>query len=147
MAKRKEAICDSYCKGCVFNGYFNGKSLTVCEYFLRTGQLRPCPAGTGCTVKQTGNKKQLWRHQGDATWKNAGKKLSEGKPARRSKRAKKQKPPRTVYHRSCPNCGTEFDTTNKHKIYCCRRCTDQVRNRRHYAREKAQKEGQCGKEK
>lgn len=136
MAKRKEAICDSYCKGCVFCGYFNGQTLYVCEYFLRTGQLRPCPAGTGCTVKQKGSRKQLWRHQGDASWKNAGNQPRKEKPP---KPAKQPKPPKPVYHRNCMNCSTEFDTTDPRKLYCCRKCTNQARSRRQYQREKAKK--------
>ena len=63
------SVCDRFCNGCVFKGYFNGQNLSLCEYFLRTGHRRPCPAGTGCTVKQTGSRRSKWAYQGDVTWK------------------------------------------------------------------------------
>lgn len=48
------------CEGCrfAFAGY--GVDLYGCEYFLITGQRRPCPAGKGCTVKR---KAQTTKHE------------------------------------------------------------------------------------
>lgn len=41
------------CDGCFF---FEGRWETskCCNYFLLTGQRRPCPAGAGCTVRKDG---------------------------------------------------------------------------------------------
>lgn len=44
-----QSICDSSCRGCKYYGIF----LNCCEYMLQTEQLRPCPAGKGCTVRTT----------------------------------------------------------------------------------------------
>lgn len=41
---------DKHCKGCIYRcNLYN--YLYCCDYFLRTGKRRPCPAGQGCTVK------------------------------------------------------------------------------------------------
>jgi endogenous inhibitor of DNA gyrase (YacG/DUF329 family) len=85
-------------------------NLRVCEYFFCTGKRRPCPAGTGCTVKKTGKKKTNWRYEADRTWEIK----------------KKQEKEPVVYHRACPTCGTEFDTTSKNKVYCCKKCKDKA---------------------
>lgn len=43
------------CEGCF---YFGGRWETVkcCNYFLITGQRRPCPAGKGCIVRCDGGR-------------------------------------------------------------------------------------------
>jgi hypothetical protein len=43
---------------------------------------------------------------------------------------------RKVFHRSCKECGTEFDTTNGRKIFCCRECAFKSKQRDRYRREK-----------
>lgn len=111
--QQRSGVCDKFCNGCVFLGYGNGET-KLCEYLLRTDQRRPCPAGTGCTVKQTGKKKTTWRHEADRTWK-----------------IKKKK---EVYHRVCPCCGTEFDTTDSRKIFCTKSCNTRNAQRNHYKR-------------
>jgi hypothetical protein len=103
MAK---GLCDSFCKGCIYNGYGVSDTVTICTYFLTTDNRRPCPAGSGCTVKQTGRKKGKWEQEKDESWKQREKTISK-----------------EVLHRVCPCCGTEFDTNNKRKIYCSRKCT------------------------
>ena len=80
LALQRPSVCDSFCDGCVFLAWANG-SLRVCEYFFHTGQRRPCPAGTGCTVKQKGRKKTAWRYEADRTWKNKEKRQKEKKLA------------------------------------------------------------------
>lgn len=58
--KYRKGICNSFCKGCVYNQYASGVESTLCTYYLETGIRRPCPAGTGCTVKRTGRRKGDW---------------------------------------------------------------------------------------
>lgn len=41
---------DDYCTGCVYQG--RAGSRLICEYLLRTGHMRPCPPGEGCTAKK-----------------------------------------------------------------------------------------------
>ena len=50
-----EAICTpTHCGDCIhYDAY-----LSLCDYFQHTGQRRRCPAGKGCTRKQTGRKKK-----------------------------------------------------------------------------------------
>ena len=47
----KEKICDSWCENCVYCHKQSGYR-KACDYILATGKVRPCPAGTGCTVKK-----------------------------------------------------------------------------------------------
>ncbi len=52
----EQKICDGYCKDCVyFSMVYN--DLKYCTYFFYTDERRPCPAGTGCTVKVKRKKK------------------------------------------------------------------------------------------
>lgn len=37
-----------------------------------------------------------------------------------------RKPPQTRYQRTCPVCGSEFETPYKVKRYCCQHCADIV---------------------
>lgn len=37
------------CGDCQYRGKVGG--MPCCDYFLRTGNRRPCPPGEGCTVK------------------------------------------------------------------------------------------------
>lgn len=37
------------CSNCFYRG--KAGSLPCCDFFLKTGQRRPCPGGEGCTVK------------------------------------------------------------------------------------------------
>lgn len=41
---------------CVYHGKCAG--MICCNYLLRTGHMRPCPAGDGCTVKVGYRKRQ-----------------------------------------------------------------------------------------
>ena len=106
--KRRKGVCNSYCNGCIYLGYATG-DMKLCEYMLKTDKRRPCPAGTGCTVKQTGDRKLPWRAEADETWK-----VNQKKPKKRKHKE--------VYHKKCPVCGKIFETTKIHKIYCCEDC-------------------------
>lgn len=41
-------ICDIWCEGC---NYLPKVGTICCDYLMTTGHRRPCPAGTGCTVR------------------------------------------------------------------------------------------------
>lgn len=109
-------VCDKFCKGCAF---YEPYSVT-CNYFLKTGQLRPCPAGTGCTVKDTGKKKIRWKHENDRTWKN------------------RQKREKQVLHKVCPCCGSSFETENPRMVYCSNRCKNSVAQKSLLQRQKTE---------
>lgn len=47
-----EKIDNQGCEGCSYSGY-NPTLGLICEYILCTGKMRPCPAGSGCTVRTT----------------------------------------------------------------------------------------------
>ena len=47
----EEKICDGYCRGCAFYGsWYEGNE--HCNYYLLTGNRRPCDPGEGCTVRK-----------------------------------------------------------------------------------------------
>lgn len=61
--RRNRAVVDPSCRGCVYAGYLCSQSAykgrpDFCSYILTTGHSRPCPAGAGCTVRQTGGRKR-----------------------------------------------------------------------------------------
>ena len=53
MRKKKIKLCNEYCKGC----FHYAENINACLFILDIGKCRPCPAGTGCCVKQEGNRK------------------------------------------------------------------------------------------
>lgn len=105
----------------MFLGYADS-NLKLCEYMLKTDQRRPCPAGTGCTVKQVGDRKLPWRAEADETWKA------------KQQRPKKPKQ-KEVYHKQCPVCGKIFETTKSHKLYCCQDCAIKGKTQKDVARQ------------
>lgn len=159
----KKSICDSYCDGCIFKGILQS-DLRVCNYFLATKIRRPCPAGKGCTVKQTGKKKYGWALEYDATWeqKKREPRIKPGKAVfhrecaycgkkfdtvdsrkifcsadcRYWRKLERQRDKNPVYHRECKECGTEFDTTNPKKIFCCRECAFKHKQRERYRKKR-----------
>ncbi len=52
----KESVCDKFCEDCIYRSCLTDY-LKYCTYFFTTEQRRPCPAGTGCTVKVKRKKK------------------------------------------------------------------------------------------
>lgn len=106
MAKKK-GLCDSFCKGCVYEVYATHEQ-KMCNYYIATGIRRPCPAGTGCTVKKTGKKVGKWELDKVESYKRRKEKTKE------------------VLHRVCPYCGTAFDTEYTTKIYCSKKCVNKV---------------------
>ena len=129
MAKHN-GVCDRFCKGCVYNGYFNSRELSICEYYFVTNERRPCPAGTGCTVKKTGKKISRWEYEKENTWE------------KRKQKIQSQPKEKVVYHRVCAcGCGKEFDTTNKRQIYFSKKCKMRVAQKAWIQRRKANKGG------
>ena len=116
-------ICDRHCKGCVYLSYLNNSHYLYCSYILKTGKRRPCPAGTGCTVKQTGSKVNAWAYPTEQQEKPK----AAPKPRRRAK---------IVRHLVCPSCGKEFDTTSSIKIFCSFECKERERKRAYHKRKK-----------
>lgn len=43
---------ETYCKGCFYHNTHNDAYL--CNYILKTGHSRGCPAGEGCTMRDRG---------------------------------------------------------------------------------------------
>ena len=71
-------LCDSYCDGCVFSQRENGAGgMRLCTYYFVTDIRRPCPAGQGCTVKQTGKKVKKWSYEHQHGWDTAHKKAAK----------------------------------------------------------------------
>ena len=162
--KRRKGVCNSYCNGCIYLGYATG-DMKLCEYMLRTDKRRPCPAGTGCTVKQKGERKTRWELEKEEGWKvrmqrekktapvkevfrrvcpvcgksfitTDGKKIYCCDDCRYRNKAAKAAEKRKVFHRFCKECGTEFDTTNGRKVFCCRECAFKYKQRERYRKGK-----------
>lgn len=53
---REEEIktVDSSCHGCKYLAYLGGGGGPWCDYIGEHNRPRPCPAGKGCTVRETG---------------------------------------------------------------------------------------------
>lgn len=106
--------CDRYCAKCIYStgGADWGH---ICNYYLETGKRRPCPPGTGCTVKSTGKKIRYLEQIRDIEW---SKRMLEAKKA-------KAVPNKKI----CKECGLEFETVYKKQSFCCTRCKDRFHNR------------------
>lgn len=119
MAK---GLCDHYCIGCLYNIITCGGTCSICTYYLDTGNRRPCPAGTGCTVKQTGRRNGAWRHKNDHTW---AERMYEAKMAK------------AVLRKSvCKHCGAEFETVVNTQVYCTKRCRYRAAQRTYLDKQK-----------
>lgn len=44
------------CANCFYHGKCDG--MICCNYLFKTGHMRPCPPGNGCTVKVAYRKRQ-----------------------------------------------------------------------------------------
>lgn len=61
----EQKACDKFCHDCwYYRMIFH--DLKYCSYFFDTDKRRPCPAGTGCTVKVKRKKKTRgeWNEKG-----------------------------------------------------------------------------------
>lgn len=113
-------VCDQYCKDCVYSNLATGEDILLCAYYLKTNIRRPCPAGTGCTVKKTGKKSGAWSDERKRSW---AKKMAEARKAKK-----------VVRNLVCPCCGTEFEATDLHTKYCSTRCKNRMSQRAAYMR-------------
>ena len=140
------SVCDNYCKGCIYSGKSQG--LPCCRYVFVEDKLRPCPAGTGCTVKLTN--------------KDVKRRNDEERKAKEIQRMKLQAELREQKHREhlakklaeqeekrkpCKNCGKIFLPNKDHRDHCCDECayqyhlkTENERSRKRYAAMRAAKE-------
>lgn len=140
------SVCDSYCKGCIYSGKSQG--LPCCRYVFVEDKLRPCPAGTGCTVKLTN--------------KDVKRRNDEERKAKEIQRMKLQAELREQKHREylakkqaeqeerrkpCKHCGKIFLPNKDHRDHCSSECayqyhliTENERSRKRYAAMRAAKE-------
>lgn len=105
----------NYCNGCIYASSM-GDGYIICNYFLQTSIRRPCPAGEGCTVKQTGKKLRQRQDENNAT--------------RKKEKEKMPKPPKVPKAKSvrtvtlvCRFCGASFQTTDSRRHYCSDDCS------------------------
>lgn len=117
--------CDKYCKGCVYCQLACGDTMFCCTYYLKTSIRRPCPAGTGCTVKRVGKAKGAWEYQNEAKWQKA--KLERERARDKARREKKKE--NGMYIAVCPICGAEFQTHDHRKLYCSKACSTRAKTR------------------
>jgi hypothetical protein len=129
-----DGVCDSYCKGCVFNQNCSGDFVTLCVYYLVTNVRRPCPAGQGCTVKQTGRKLNKWGYENNVKWKEADNYRKQLR-AEHLEQIRKERHMKNLRTATCAECGKEFYTDNPRRIYCSDRCKCRVESRKRYRRQ------------
>ena len=55
-SKREHIASRTYCRGCIH--LTTVADWPCCNYLINTDQRRPCPAGDGCTVKETKKRKR-----------------------------------------------------------------------------------------
>lgn len=51
MSDTQSTIDMRPCKGCIYLGWANG--VRCCDFLVRVGHSRGCPAGKGCKAKKT----------------------------------------------------------------------------------------------
>ena len=128
------SVCDSYCKGCIYKGIINGVT-PWCKYVFMEDKLRPCPAGTGCTVKMTARDLKLLKakEKKPLTEEQRRKQAEYTKAYRERKRAEKakewheKKKEREIEKRTriCKHCGKAFVLCGEHRRFCCDECARQ----------------------
>lgn len=118
-----EKICDEYCLDCKF---FGGPAEfeCCCNYFLTTDKRRPCPPGTGCTVKIKRKNKR---------------KFGKNSIINRKEKPQKTKKEKEPVIKRCPVCGKEFLLNRPNKKYCDYECYRIANNREHCEKVKVNK--------
>lgn len=120
----EEKVCDRYCAKCIYSTGCDSWTY-ICNYYLETGNRRPCPPGTGCTVKSTGKKIRYLEQMRDIEW------------SKRMLAARKAKQAKAVPHKKiCKECGLEFEAVYKKQIFCCQKCKNRFHNRANRKRNK-----------
>ena len=139
------SICDSYCRGCIYSGKSQG--LPCCQYVFMEDKLRPCPAGTGCTVRITN---QEVRRRNEEERKAIAVERMKLQAALREQKhreylAKKQAE-QEEKRKPCKNCGKIFLPNKEHRDHCCNECayqyhlkTENERSRKRWAAMQAAK--------
>lgn len=120
-------LCDDFCHDCAFRGDLNGYG-TCCNFLLITGVMRPCPAGSGCTVKKRGRRLSAWNYEDAQKWNNSASKPIDLKNKK-------------FWERTCQECGAQFYAYNPKQVFCSKKCNDRAQQRRYYAKKK-QREGE-----
>ena len=125
------SVCDSYCKNCIYVGKASWHTL-CCRYVFVEDKLRPCPAGTGCTVKMTDQ--EVKRRAAAAKKANDIERKAIIAQKKRENYAKK----RAERRKFCRYCGKEFMPTKERHFFCCSECatkyTDENNRRRNHER-------------
>ena len=118
-------VCDSYCKGCIYVGKI-GSGALCCRYIFVSDKLRPCPPGTGCTVKLTN--KDVKRRNEEERKAIAVERMKLQAALREQKHreylAKKQAA-QEEKRKPCKHCGTVFVPSKEHRDFCCSECAYQ----------------------
>ena len=138
-------VCDSYCKGCIYVGKVSQLYL-CCRYVFVEDKLRPCPAGTGCTVKQTN--KEIKRKAEDAKKALAVERMKQRAEEQRL-RAERKEAERLSKLRPCKHCGKIFLPNKDHREHCSFECayqyhliTENERSKRRWAERREKANGQ-----
>lgn len=138
-----QSICDSSCRGCKYYGIF----LNCCEYMIQTGNLRPCPAGKGCTVRTTKRGRTMAQQIDADAYSYLARKEKEdrlsvelrqsdlegvsygqwksGQPVAEVIPEEASEEPR---ERVCLWCGKSLEGMSKRAMYCCKTCRDSAYN-------------------
>lgn len=141
-----QSLCDSSCRGCIYFGTF----LRSCEYMIQTGNLRPCPAGKGCTVRTTKRGRRTMAQAIDAdaysylARKEAQDKITAdmqkcgqdgagvhyGKWKAAQPEPQPQPQDKAAGVKLCLRCGKPIIGRAKNAKYCCDECRDAVYSER-----------------
>lgn len=128
-------LCDSYCNKCVYASGVNGFAhYTVCNYYLITGIRRPCQAGDGCIVKQTGKKVSRWSYENNNAWETVKRNAKKRRDDEYQEKLKQLRRALRMTTKVCAECGQEFKTEIDKQIYCCVKCKNRAKSRMQYRR-------------
>lgn len=132
--KIKRNVCDEFCDGCVYKSTLMDFP-RCCNYLLATGKVRPCPAGTGCTVKLHGKKRTRQRLD-DEEWE----KLKKERKKKYSKEYWEKKKSERMQTMTCPLCGEQFETSDTRRRYCSKECSEKAKEMQYAEYERIRKE-------
>ena len=130
------SICDEYCDGCIYSQREGGSvGLRICTYYLVTDIRRPCPAGSGCTVRKNGRKANRWSYEANNTWQQ--KKTTAQRNDDYTEKLRQIIKAQKIMSKQCKECGETFITDNPSRAYCSIRCKNRIAQRKYYERKKA----------
>lgn len=104
------------CAGCVYAS--SAHNIPMCNYIFIAGKRRPCPPGTGCTVKITDKKvkKRKAKERRALSVEQQKRKAERDRQYREKKKASTRK--------LCRYCGKEFAPTPENHHFCCEECRE-----------------------